>query len=269
MLCAFSFIIKTKGGYMKNEETLLGQLYDNLYGESTSLLNLTGKDNVNAMYDINQTTETSDKKIKNVHGRLENGNLVMDMSNPLLPYGATFSNTAMLQQRLSEYFLSCEGPLKNKNGNIIKDGEGNPHMTQVRPYTLAGMARAMGVETRELKKFASGKYDTVKEKYSYWVKMGAQQIEEYAESRLYDKNGHNGGRFILDSAFGRTIRKDNSDVNSAEFAKQKALLDFSLQLKKLGLDKVDDDLNIVIQPKEYDGAHAILNLDESDYEVTD
>lgn len=253
-----------------NDEVLLGQLYDNLYGASTSLLSLTGKDNVDAFYSMNQPSEAdSKKKTENVHGRLEDGKLVMDMSNPLLPYGATFSNTAMLQQRLSEYFLSCEGPAKNKKGDIVRDRAGNPYMTQVKPYTLAGMARAMGVETRELKKFAAGKYDTAKEKYSYWVKMGAQQIEEYAESRLYDKDGHNGGRFVLDSAFGRTIKKDSSDVENAEFARQKALLDFSLQLKKLGLDAVDDELNIVIQPKNLDATQDILNLDEDDYEVTD
>lgn len=255
---------------MTNEETLLGQLYDNLYGSTNSLLSLTGSDNIDSMYGMNKPESIkSEQKIKNVHARLENGDLVMDMSNPLLPYGATFSTALMLKQRLSEYFLSCEGPAKNKKGDVIVDREGNPYMTQVKPYTLAGMARAMGVDTRELKKFASGKYDTVKEKYSYYVKMGAQQVEEYAESRLYDKNGHQGGRFILDSAFGRTVKKDNSDVNNAEFAKQKALLDFSLQLKKLGLDTVDDELNIVIQPKEYDTTNEVLNLDESDYEVTD
>lgn len=255
---------------MSKDDEILGQLYDNLYGSQTSLLGLTDKDNVDALYEMNNAKPNSKTKLKNVHARLNKGNLVMDMTNPLLPYGATFTNTDTLKKRLSEYFLSCEGPAKNKNGDILKDSMNNPYMTQVKPYTLAGMARAMGVETRDLKAFASGKYDTPKDKYSYIVKMGAQQIEEYAESRLYDKNGHQGGRFILDSAFGRTINKDRSDVDSAEFTKQKQLMDFSLQLKKLGLDKTDNELNIIVQPKEFiKKEEEILNLDENDYEIID
>lgn len=224
----------------------MANLFDDLYGDDKSILEL-----------IDPATE----KTENEHIRLENGKLLISTTCALLPYGVTFNSEETLQQKCREYFLSCEGPVKDKHGTILKNADGSDMIAQIRPYTLAGLASALGIETRKLKDFASGKYDNHSSNYSHIVKMAVQQIEEYAETRLYDKNGSQGARYILDSAFGRTIKKETSEVKDLTFKQKQAVAEFKVKLRALGLNQTDKDLNIVISPKKLEEKTRILNLD--------
>lgn len=252
-----------------NDNEMVGELYDAMFGHNDSVLL---KSDLSTDFPASDITDEDAKK-EQIYARLDDGELIIDLNRPLLPYGATFYDGISLRKKCEDYFQSCNGPVRDKHGMIVTDAEGLPIITQIKPLTLAGLALRLGLETKELVNFAKGKYDTVHDRYSHIIKMAVQQIEEYAESRLYDKNGSQGARFILDSAFGRTVRKERAEVADTKFKQQQAVLDFKLKLQQLGINATDKELDIIISPKSLpDAAYIpsdVLNLDElEETEVT-
>lgn len=255
-------------------QELIGNLYDDLYGDQSSLLDLNTYDGdiADKMTSPPDKKKSKKHKLAQIHARIDDGELVLDLRNPLLPFGVTFYNVRSLQMRIREYLESCMGPQTSASGKVTLGSDGLPVLVQTRPLTLAGLANSLGIQTRLLKAFARGDFDTVQDKYSHYIQMAAQQIEEYAETRLYDKNGYQGGRYILDSAFGRTIGKETADIKNSDFDRQQRIQEFILKVKQLGLNVTDNQLDIVISTKERrDGSPVIttaeiLNLDEADVE---
>ncbi len=56
-----------------------------------------------------------------------------------------------------------------------------------RPYTVSGLAEALGTFRIVLSDYEKGTYDTETEKYSYAIKRAKQKIERYAEEAVYTK----------------------------------------------------------------------------------
>lgn len=98
-----------------------------------------------------------------------------------------------MQEVIDQYFRDCEGrpyimddgePLRDKNGEVILLG--------AKPPTVTGLALALGFTSRQaLLNYQAKKdfVDTVTRAKSY--------CEEYAESRLYDRDGAKGAEFSL------------------------------------------------------------------------
>lgn len=157
-----------------------------------------------------------------------------------------------LKVRCDEYFASCYGAEKDRKGNLIRDDDGKPVVSQLRPFTISGLARHLGVKTSLLKRYHDGVYDdpgfdVSDEQFSTVLDNAIQKVEQYVEEQLYSKDTSFGAKFCLTTAFSWTTPKEVAEINSlitqgelkkAEFALKKAILEAS---------KDDDDTELKIQ----------------------
>ena len=118
-----------------------------------------------------------------------------------------FESAEQMQKLIDAYFEECDGkpfldkdgtPMRNKYGKIIKDDR--------KPYTVTGLALALGFTSRQALLNYEGK-----EEFVDTVKRAKARVEKYAEERLYDKDGANGAKFALANNF-----KDWSEKQSVE-----------------------------------------------------
>jgi hypothetical protein len=103
-----------------------------------------------------------------------------------------------MQAVIDAYFDACKGkpildktgePMRNKNGHVIYDDR--------KPPTVTGLALALGFTGRQ----ALLNYQA-KPAFVDTVTRAKSRCEEYAEARLYDKEGSGGAQFSLKSNFG-------------------------------------------------------------------
>lgn len=132
-----------------------------------------------------------------------------------------FQSPYQMQALVDEYFASCDGVLYNpKTGKPYLDKDGVPVTGQIKPYTITGLALHLDLTTECMKNYEQGKLDDYGyeideiNQYSYIIKKARMRIEEYAETRLYDKDGYNGSRFVLDCAFNWRSRKEQAEIDN-------------------------------------------------------
>ena len=108
-----------------------------------------------------------------------------------------FNSAEEMQVLIDKYFEDCDGkivldkdgiPVRNKDGKIIRDDR--------RPYTITGLALALGFNSRQALLNYQGK-----EEFHDTVMRAKARVERYAEERLYDNNGANGAKFSLANNF--------------------------------------------------------------------
>lgn len=174
--------------------------------------------------------------------------------NPSQGGGRRFLTPEHLQSLINEYYESCMGPMFDKSGNLVRDEQGRIVKTQVKPYTLSGLALYLSVSTQTLKKYREGKLDTILDEmraktedvltFSRVILRAKQTIEAYAEGRLYDRDGSNGARFVLDCCYGWVSNKEQSDIernrNDAKLRRDE------FELKKQLIDEGDEDDSFTI-----------------------
>lgn len=106
-------------------------------------------------------------------------------------------NLNEVKKRVGEYFDSRLTPVYDKNGNIILDENGEVLKKTTLPYTLTGLALAVGLDSREeLFKFEDPEIDR-------YLRMSAMKVEEYAEERLFSKEAFSGVKLFLAVNFDR------------------------------------------------------------------
>lgn len=121
------------------------------------------------------------------------------MSEEKRPVGRPpmFESAEQMQELIDAYFKECDGkplldengiPMRNKYGKIIKDDR--------RPYTITGLALALGFNSRQALLNYEGK-----EEFHDTIRRAKARVERYAEERLYDKDGANGAKFSLANNF--------------------------------------------------------------------
>lgn len=121
------------------------------------------------------------------------------MSEEKRPVGRPpkFESAEQMQELIDAYFKECDGkplldengtPMRNKYGKIIKDDR--------RPYTITGLALALGFNSRQALLNYEGK-----EEFNDTIRRAKARVERYAEERLYDKDGANGAKFSLTNNF--------------------------------------------------------------------
>lgn len=117
-----------------------------------------------------------------------------------------------IQEKIDTYFRECEGkPLLDKEGNPMTDKYGNPIWVGVRPLTITGLALALGFNSRtSLLNYQD------KEEFMNTITRAKAKVEQYAEERLYDKDGANGAKFSLANNFEGWKEKQSieADVSS-------------------------------------------------------
>lgn len=174
--------------------------------------------------------------------------------NPTKGYKRKYLSPEHLQSMVNEYFESCNGPLLDRYGNLVYDKDGNLVKTQVQPWTVSGLALYLGVATNTLKKYRQGMVDSLLDEmkaetddvmtFSSVVLKARQKIEAYAERRLYDRDGQQGARFVLDNAFNWVARREQAEID--KMIQESILRAKEFELKKDLLDAGEEDSNLTI-----------------------
>ena len=184
--------------------------------------------------------------VKKRYEWVDNRTLLIDFRGVSRAYkNRKFQSPAQLEAQCNQYFASCYGVLRNNKGDILYDEAGQPVMGQIKPFTVSGLARHLGIATSTLRKYGLGLKDLNGfgredvEDYSDVVRAAKQRIEEYAEGRLYDKDGYNGARFVLDNAFNWLSQKEQAEIE--HLRKTDSLKEKEYELKKDMLEGANTD----------------------------
>lgn len=102
-----------------------------------------------------------------------------------------------LQEKIDAYFEACQGvPLTDANGDVMVNKRGEIMYVGEKPLTITGLALALGFNSRQ----ALLNYQGRKE-FNDTITRAKARVEQYAEERLFDKDGANGAKFSLANNF--------------------------------------------------------------------
>lgn len=113
-----------------------------------------------------------------------------------------------IEEKIDIYFKECEGEiLKDDNGKTVLNKFGNPVVINRKPPTVTGLALALGFTSRlDLLRYQG------KEEFCNTITRAKSMVEQYAEERLFDRDGSNGAQFSLRNNFkGWDADKKNDD----------------------------------------------------------
>lgn len=104
-----------------------------------------------------------------------------------------FDSPEQMQVLIDKYFEDCKGSiLYNDDGSPVLDKYGNAVIIDAHPPTVTGLALALGFNTR----LSLLNYQA-KPNFVNTVSRAKSRVEQYAEERLFDKDGANGAKFSL------------------------------------------------------------------------
>lgn len=109
-----------------------------------------------------------------------------------------YKSAAAMQKIIDEYFEGCKGePMRDADGNLIFDKYGKLVVINAHPPTVTGLALALGFTGRQALIDYQGRPE-----FADAITRAKARCEEYAEARLYDKDGAGGAKFSLSCNFG-------------------------------------------------------------------
>ena len=118
-----------------------------------------------------------------------------------------YKTVAELQSAIDRYFESCNGePVLDDNGDAVTDKHGNPVIVGQKPPTVTGLALALGFTSKQ----ALLSYQA-KKQFVDTITRAKARCEEYAEGRLFDRDGSNGAQFSLKFNFGWDKKQDGTE----------------------------------------------------------
>ncbi len=108
-----------------------------------------------------------------------------------------FKSAKEMQKKIDEYFKRCEGELAlDEDGQPIVTKYGYLYKIPPKPPTVTGLALALGFNSRQALLNYQGKPE-----FNDTITRAKSKVEEYAEMRLFDKDGANGAKFSLANNF--------------------------------------------------------------------
>ena len=123
-----------------------------------------------------------------------------------------YKNAAELSEAVDRFFEDCKGhTITDSNGVIITDKNGAPVIIGGHPPTVTGLALALGFKTRQ----SLLDYQARSDKFNNIITVAKSRCEEYAERRLYDRDGVNGAKFSLTNNFKGWREKPLEDTSDA------------------------------------------------------
>lgn len=117
-----------------------------------------------------------------------------------------------IQEKIDEYFESCKGRVVQDDAGVMAlDKYGRPVVIDEKPLTITGLALALGFNSRQALLNYQGR-----EEFNDTITRAKARIEQYAEERLFDKDGANGAKFSLANNFEgwREKREIEADVKN-------------------------------------------------------
>lgn len=176
-----------------------------------------------------------------------------------------FLSVEDLKAKCDAYFESCMGYMFDKNNEIVKGEDGKPVRAQVRPYTVSGFSRALGLATMTMMRYRGGEIDGILDEmrcdtddidtFARVLNDARQRIEEYVESRLYDRDGQGGARHVLDCAYGAkwVTSKERAEIDRMGREMKLRLEEFNMKKRLLEEGDGDDSITInVVRAKAKD-----------------
>ena len=109
-----------------------------------------------------------------------------------------YKTPAEMQAKIDAYFRACEGTYKrDASGAYIFDKHGCPILTGAVPLTMAGLQNALGFKSHHsIRDYAQ------KKAFRPIIMKARLRVEQYAEERLFDRDGYSGAAFVLQYGFG-------------------------------------------------------------------
>lgn len=102
-----------------------------------------------------------------------------------------------MRELIEQYFRECEGRIAlDEEGHAITDKYNNPIIIGQKPPTVAGLALALGFKSRQTLLNYQGD-----PRFEEEIALAKCRIEEYVESRLFDRDGASGAKFSLINNF--------------------------------------------------------------------
>ena len=123
-----------------------------------------------------------------------------------------FKSQKDLKARIERYFRWCEGePLIDEGtGKPVVTKSGIPVYVGVHPPTIVGLANALDISRQTLLNYQG------KRQFEEIIAKAKRRVEQYAEERLYDKDGSAGARFNLQNNFKGWKNETEVTLNAAE-----------------------------------------------------
>ena len=109
-----------------------------------------------------------------------------------------YTDAAELQAACDAYFDSCRGHYRRDGaGAYVLDKWGQPIIDGARPLTITGLQMALGFKSRQSLMDYGGR-----PAFAHIIQQARLRVENYAEERLYDKEGCMGAKWALTVCFG-------------------------------------------------------------------
>ena len=124
-----------------------------------------------------------------------------------------YSSAEDMAAAVEDYFTDCEGhALTDENGEIVRDKHGSPVIIGSHPPTVTGLALHLGFKTRQ----SLLDYQAKSKAFDDVITVAKSRCEEYAERRLFDRDGVNGAKFSLTNNFKGWREKPEGDSDGSE-----------------------------------------------------
>jgi hypothetical protein len=147
-----------------------------------------------------------------------------------------YTSPDQIKDLIDRYFEDCKGtPLTDKEGNPVLTKWGQPVMIHSKPPTITGLALALGFNSRQ----SLLNYQD-KPEFMDTITQAKARVEEYAESRLFDKDGANGAKFSLANNFKGWNEKNQTELTGPGGAGLKIVFE-NLNPPAVEEDDIEDD----------------------------
>ncbi len=106
-----------------------------------------------------------------------------------------------LQKRIDNYFSSCFRTEVDNSGQIRTYPDGTPILTQIKPFTITGLALELDISRQCLMEYGT------REDFGDIIRRAKQRCEDYAEQMLYNRNAQRGAQFVLNTSYHGWVEK--------------------------------------------------------------
>lgn len=123
-----------------------------------------------------------------------------------------YTSAEEMQKKIDAYFDDCNGKiLYDEDGEPKCDKYGNIIIVGSKPFTITGLALALGFNSRQSLLNYQGKPE-----FMDTIMRAKARVECYAEERLFDKDGANGAKFSLANNFEGWKEKKEIEADVSE-----------------------------------------------------